>query len=186
MACTCCIGCTIVNYTECDPETEKLITLDIHAGNAINNFKWELKEASTITDTIIAAGGEYDDGELLNIQLCLSSSRWNFIATSAAVTTPPPTRLPTYTPTVTRSTVTPYPAYYLATPYPTAINPLSPCIGNASDWVDGNGNGCNWYEVNDMLACSRFGSGNDGDMGLAKDNCCYCTSTEVIELSNIH
>ena len=87
VACTCCVGCTIVNDTECDPETEKLITLDIYAGNASNGFKWELYEYNI--GAVIAAGGNYDDGQQLNIQLCLSFPGRYQIDTSADVATPP-------------------------------------------------------------------------------------------------
>mmetsp|Transcript_25138 Transcript_25138/g.52562 ORF Transcript_25138/g.52562 Transcript_25138/m.52562 type:complete len:1211 (-) Transcript_25138:78-3710(-) len=85
VSCPCCIGCTIVNDTVCDPETEKMIALDIYSGSYGNGFEWKLREE--FSSIPIAAGGDMDDGQQLNIQLCLSYPGRYSITTSTA--TPP-------------------------------------------------------------------------------------------------
>ena len=55
----------------------------------------------------------------------------------------------------------------------------SMCIGNTVDWVDIYGDGCDWYEGNDLPGCPIYGSFYEGDMGVANDNCCYCVGTDV-------
>ncbi|KAL7534805.1 hypothetical protein ACHAXR_006087 [Thalassiosira sp. AJA248-18] len=99
--CNCCIGCTIVNDVTCDPATEKLIVMDIFAGNISKGFEWELKDSVHGT---IAAGGEYNDGQHLNIQLCLSSpGSYTISMRSDGAYSPialsPRTRPPTLSPT---------------------------------------------------------------------------------------
>lgn len=54
------------------------------------------------------------------------------------------------------------------------------CIDNDPDWKDAYGDGCDWYEDNDEPGCPTHG--NDGvglreALGVAKDNCCYCSDT---------
>ena len=80
VACSCCFGCTFVNDEECDPQTEKLLTLDIYAGKKSDGFQWELRDEGS-WDTI-AAGGGYEDGEQINIQMCLTFPGEYFITTS--------------------------------------------------------------------------------------------------------
>ena len=53
--------------------------------------------------------------------------------------------------------------------------PTYPCTGNTPDWVDSYGDGCDWYENNDVPGCDSYGSDYDGGVGVAKENCCYCT-----------
>lgn len=94
------------------------------------------------------------------------------------ITRPPETPIPTsYNPTISWPPVTPYPTDAMArTPDPASP---SPCDNDAPDWVDFLGYGCDWYEVNDMPGCPYFGNGNEGAMGVANDNCCYCAGTHV-------
>ena len=72
---------------------------------------------------------------------------------------------PTYSPTVSHA--------------PTTSAAPSMCIGNTIDWVDIDGDGCNWYEANDLPGCPYWGDWYVGDMGVANDNCCYCAGTGV-------
>ena len=55
----------------------------------------------------------------------------------------------------------------------------SVCTGNTVGWVDVLGNGCDWYEINDLLGCPSYGHLYDGGMGVADDNCCFCAGTGV-------
>jgi hypothetical protein len=41
------------------------------------------------------------------------------------------------------------------------------------NWKDIEGVGCKWYEEYGHR-CSKYGSLNGGNMGVAKDHCCYC------------
>ena len=50
----------------------------------------------------------------------------------------------------------------------------SPCTGNTAGWVDEDGFGCDWYEMNDQPGCPWTGDLYGGSMGVANDNCCYC------------
>mmetsp|Transcript_32847 Transcript_32847/g.60188 ORF Transcript_32847/g.60188 Transcript_32847/m.60188 type:complete len:524 (+) Transcript_32847:1423-2994(+) len=76
-----------------------MITLDIHSGSYGNAFKWKLREE--YSSIPIAAGGDMDDGQQLNIQLCLSYPGRYSITTSAATPPPPPfPTSPTNSPTV--------------------------------------------------------------------------------------
>jgi hypothetical protein len=45
------------------------------------------------------------------------------------------------------------------------------------NWVDADGDGCDWYEENDLPGCPKNGSSYEGNMGTADDNCCYCFGT---------
>jgi hypothetical protein len=42
------------------------------------------------------------------------------------------------------------------------------------NWVDYYGLVCDNYEVIDEPGCPQLGSLHEGNMGVAKDNCCYC------------
>jgi hypothetical protein len=46
----------------------------------------------------------------------------------------------TYTPTISISPLS-------------SSSPTSLCTGNIPDWVDGEGDGCDWYEWNDVPGC---------------------------------
>jgi hypothetical protein len=49
------------------------------------------------------------------------------------------------------------------------------CTGNTPDWVDGDGDGCDWYERNDVPGCEAYGAESPAeDDSTAKENCCYC------------
>ena len=100
------------------------------------------------------------------------------IPTSNPTTTRGPTTpIPTYPPTTTPPPATPYPTWVIdPTPKPT-----SPCTGNTPDWVDVDGYGCEWWEVNDSPGCPLHGDEYEGTMGVANDNCCYCAGTAVSE-----
>ncbi len=80
--------------------------------------------------------------------------------TRAPVT--PPTHYPTYSPTTSQSPTAPTP------------KPTSPCTGNTPNWTDSFGDGCEFYEQYDAPGCPDLGMYYVGDMGPAKDNCCYC------------
>jgi hypothetical protein len=72
----------------------------------------------------------------------------------------------------------------MPTPYPTTSSPTvtqapSTCIGSTPDWVDSDGDGCDWYERNDDPGCPYYGSSFGGGMGVADDNCCYCFGAGV-------
>ena len=97
-------------------------------------------------------------------------------------TTPIPTYppFPSYPPTVTRSPTTPVPTYPPTATQPTR-SPVIPCTGNTPGWVDSVGDGCEWYEFYDSPGCRFFGDEYEGTMGVANDNCCYCTGTAVSE-----
>lgn len=84
---------------------------------------------------------------------------------SSQVPTSPTVQWPTYIPTVTQ--------------VPTMSAAPSVCTGNTAGWVDVFGEGCDWYEVNDLPGCSYWGPFLDGGMGLANDNCCFCAGTGV-------
>ena len=65
-------------------------------------------------------------------------------------------------------------------PPTTSISPSSSssptiCTGNTPDWVDGFGDGCDWYEENDDPGCEECGEVCPAiDGSTAKENCCYC------------
>ena len=43
------------------------------------------------------------------------------------------------------------------------------------NWVDSYGDACSWYESNDLPGCPFNGNDYEGPMGVAGNNCCYCT-----------
>jgi hypothetical protein len=54
-------------------------------------------------------------------------------------------------------------------------SPTSSCTGNTPDWVDGDGDGCDWYEENVVPGCEIYGEEYPAvDGSTAKENCCYC------------
>jgi hypothetical protein len=57
---------------------------------------------------------------------------------------------------------------------PTTSAAPSICMGSTPGWVDFNGNGCDWYKVNDDPGCPKHGLIYGGELGVADDNCCYC------------
>jgi hypothetical protein len=49
------------------------------------------------------------------------------------------------------------------------------CTNVNPDWVDGYGDGCDWYEENDDPGCEKCGEESPAlDGSTAKENCCYC------------
>ena len=48
---------------------------------------------------------------------------------------------------------------------------------NTPNWGDEAGDGCDWYENNDVPGCPNEGYNYPGSMGVANDNCCYCKLT---------
>lgn len=132
VACNCCFWCTFVNDVKCDSESEKLLTLDIYAGEESDGFEWKLRDEGSWD--VIAAGGEYEDGEQINIQLCLAFPRGYYIATSMATPQPsnqhsqPITQFPTEPSMPTPATPpTPFPteAPPPPTPFPTDSNNIN-------------------------------------------------------------
>eukprot|EP00579_Thalassiosira_antarctica_P010214 CAMPEP_0201908604 /NCGR_PEP_ID=MMETSP0903-20130614/669_1 /ASSEMBLY_ACC=CAM_ASM_000552 /TAXON_ID=420261 /ORGANISM="Thalassiosira antarctica, Strain CCMP982" /LENGTH=646 /DNA_ID=CAMNT_0048442989 /DNA_START=76 /DNA_END=2016 /DNA_ORIENTATION=+ len=91
------------------------------------------------------------------------------LPTKAPVITPSPTPFPSYTPTGT----TPLTTYPPTTTRPTRY-PVTPCTDNTPGWVDVDGYGCEWWEVNDSPGCPLYGDEYEGTMGVANNNCCYC------------
>ena len=91
MKCSCCFGCTFVSDEDCDPFTEKMLVLDVFAGDNSDGFEWKLREGwygSTTPGSIMAAGGDYADGEKLIIQLCLPYPKYyslSMISGSASI-----------------------------------------------------------------------------------------------------
>ncbi len=68
------IAQTIVSDDECNPEGEELVFIHVEAGDATNNFAWELFDYNKWNSPLlIAAGGLYENGEVFDIQLCLAS-----------------------------------------------------------------------------------------------------------------
>ena len=72
----------------------------------------------------------------------------------------------------------------MPTPYPTTSSPTvtqapSICMGSTPGWEDKDGDGCDWYEENNVPGCPNYGSYYGGEMGVADDNCCYCFGTGV-------
>jgi len=63
--------------------------------------------------------------------------------------------------------------------YLRSVQSTTQCEGDTAGWVDNSGNGCNWYEINDMLGCPQHGHYYDGGMGVADDNCCFCAGIGV-------
>ena len=52
----------------------------------------------------------------------------------------------------------------------------SACSGYTENWVDSYGDGCDWYEQNDLPCCEETSTPYQGEMGSAIDHCCYCFS----------
>jgi len=81
--CTCCIGCTIVSDDDCDPVAEEQVFVHVEAGDVTNNFVWELFDYTNWTSPLlIAAGGKYENFEVIDFQLCLASPGDYYIQTS--------------------------------------------------------------------------------------------------------
>ena len=58
---------------------------------------------------------------------------------------------------------------------PTSSSSPTLCAGNTPDWVDGYGDGCDWYEENDVPGCEEYGASCPAvDGSTAKESCCYC------------
>jgi len=53
-----------------------------------------------------------------------------------------------------------------------SANPTKFCL-DTPNWKDDEGDGCDWWEDNDEPGCPEYGW-ITGDMGYAKNNCCYC------------
>ena len=53
------------------------------------------------------------------------------------------------------------------------------CESDTVGWVNSYGDGCDWYEVNNLPGCPNFGPNWDGGMGVADLNWYYCASTGV-------
>ena len=47
-------------------------------------------------------------------------------------------------------------------------------------WLDGDGDGCDWYVLNDQPGCPRHGSYDALNRGTANDNCCVCKEAIVV------
>ena len=91
----------------------------------------------------------------------------------ALVTTPPPAPFPTWNLTVTRFSITPYPTSNAGS----MPEPTPSCNDNTPGWVDLEGDGCDWYENNDLPGCPYWGEYSadiEGSTGVANDNCCFC------------
>lgn len=86
--CNCCVGCTIVSEV-CDPENEVTAYLNITVGQDAFDFQWELHsiiDPFNYTEVLFAAGGQYEDGERVDIQLCLAFPGAYVLYTSANIT----------------------------------------------------------------------------------------------------
>ena len=76
VACTCCVGCTIISEETC-VEGQELASITISSGNYDNVFSWQLyqetiDELGWSTQHLLAAGGDYEAGDEIYFQLCLS------------------------------------------------------------------------------------------------------------------
>ena len=60
-----------------------------------------------------------------------------------------------------------------------------PCANDTVGWVDVAGDGCDWYEVNDLPGCPHHGNSHDGGSGVANDHCCFCAGTGVSATTRI-
>jgi hypothetical protein len=91
--------------------------------------------------------------------------------TASPTTSPTPkyTFTPTYTSVGNPTTNPPVP---VRTPWPVAPTRL-PCT-DTPNWVDVRGDGCDWYEKEEM--CELYGD-TEGENGLgsAIENCCHCS-----------
>jgi len=59
-----------------------------------------------------------------------------------------------------------------------SAQPTSSCV-DTPGWVDSFQDSCSWYEANDTPGCPKYGDSSRGEMGTAKENCCYCMKFEV-------
>ena len=82
-----------------------------------------------------------------------------------------PTVSPTLHPTYSWLTYPP-----TKSPSPTTSPRPSACTGNIENWVDSYGDGCDWYEQNELPGCEEISTLYQGEMGSAIDHCCYCFS----------
>jgi hypothetical protein len=82
-----------------------------------------------------------------------------------------PTVSPTLHPTYSWLTYPP-----TKSPSPTTSPRPSACTGNIENWVDSYGDGCDWYEQNELPGCEEISTLYQGEMGSATDHCCYCFS----------
>jgi hypothetical protein len=57
---------------------------------------------------------------------------------------------------------------------PTTSPTTSECL-DTPNWVDKDGDGCDWYEENDYPGCPSYGN-TGGNMGIANENCCHCVN----------
>jgi hypothetical protein len=69
--------------------------------------------------------------------------------------------------------------------YLRSVQSTTQCEGSTVGWVDSYGDGCGWYEVNDLPGCPNHGNLWGGGMGVADDNCCYCAGTGVSLIARI-
>jgi trypsin len=53
------------------------------------------------------------------------------------------------------------------------------CTGSTANWVDSWGDGCDWYESNDIPGCPNYGHHG------AVANCCYCFDSTIVDPCNI-
>ena len=95
------------------------------------------------------------------------------LPTKVPVITPSPMPFPSYTPTGTWSPMTPLTTYPPTTTRRTR-SLVMPYTGKTPDWVDVDGHGCEWWQVNDLPGYPLYGDEYEGTMGVANDNCCYC------------
>ncbi len=84
---------------------------------------------------------------------------------------------PTVSPMLYPTDIWEWPTYSpTKSPSSTTSTMPSACIGNTENWVDSAGDGCEWYEQNDLPGCEATSADFEGEMGSAIDNCCYCFS----------
>ena len=100
------------------------------------------------------------------------------LPTKVPVITPSPMPFPSYTPTGTWSPMTPLTTYPPTTTRPTR-SLVMPYTGKTPDWVDVDGHGCEWWQVNDLPGYPLYGDEYEGTMGVANENCCYFTRTVI-------
>jgi hypothetical protein len=74
-----------------------------------------------------------------------------------------------------------YPTYAPTTSIsPTSSSSPTFCTGNTPDWVDGEDDGCDWYEENNVRGCEINGESSPAvDGSTAKENCCYCFLSNI-------
>ena len=90
---------------------------------------------------------------------------------------------PPQAPTQSLPPSTPYPTYPPSESHAPTVSPAptatSPCTGNTPGWKDSFGDGCSWYELADEPGCPFYKYLFKGEMGLPKDNCCYCKMESI-------